>query len=336
MRILFTILLLALFTVAAQAQAQTTVATAPQARVYTELIASTESLVKGAPFSAEAINESVQVLADGNRIVRSSSSKMYRDSEGRFRRDGSVSSGSLLGNYTSVSGTTITDPVAGFKYYLNDKTKTFRKAPFNFSFGGLRFNNEFAVTIAAHEKMRIESGVAKTYSTTIKTAPQAQVQAELEKAAAQGKAVIAGTGPSGTMTLVHPELTSTLTSTSTSTTTNTESLGTRNFDGVEAEGTRTTVTIAAGAIGNERPIETVYEKWYSKQLQMIVYSKNSDPRFGEQTYRLNNISRNEPDPSVFTVPEDYKVQEERMLTPAKVPGAPSAPKAVSIAPKKAI
>jgi len=89
--------------------------------------------------------------------------------------------------------------------------------------------------------------------------------------------------------------------------TRTEQLGVQNFEGVDAEGTRTITTIPADAIGNERPIEIVYERWYSKELQMIVYSKHSDPRFGEQTYRLTNVNRNEPDPSLFQVPNSYRI-----------------------------
>ena len=85
-----------------------------------------------------------------------------------------------------------------------------------------------------------------------------------------------------------------------------EELGTRDFEGVSAEGTRRVTTIPAGAVGNELPIETSYERWYSKELGMVVYSKNTDPRFGEQTYRLTNIVRAEPDPSLFSVPTEYR------------------------------
>jgi hypothetical protein len=88
--------------------------------------------------------------------------------------------------------------------------------------------------------------------------------------------------------------------------TKSENLGSRDFDGVSAEGTRRVTTIPAGAIGNELPIETVYERWYSKELGMVVYSKNSDPRFGEQTYKLTNITRAEPDSSLFSVPTEYR------------------------------
>jgi len=110
--------------------------------------------------------------------------------------------------------------------------------------------------------------------------------------------------------------------------TRTEELGVQNVEGVEAEGTRTTTIIPAGAIGNERDIETVYEKWYSKDLQMIVFSKNVDPRFGEQTYRLTNISRSEPAIYLFTPPNDYQISVDG-VAPAK-PVPPVAPKAPSV------
>src|SRR5262249_28013557 len=57
----------------------------------------------------------------------------------------------------------------------------------------------------------------------------------------------------------------------------------KTIEVIEAEGTRTTVTIPAGEIGNERPIEIVSERWYSPELQLVVMTRHSDPRFGETT-----------------------------------------------------
>ena len=88
---------------------------------------------------------------------------------------------------------------------------------------------------------------------------------------------------------------------------NTESLGAQTMEGVVVNGVRTTRTIAAGQIGNDRPISIVTEVWTSTDLKMIVSSKRSDPRMGEQTFRLTNIVRAEPDPSLFTVPADFKM-----------------------------
>ena len=87
----------------------------------------------------------------------------------------------------------------------------------------------------------------------------------------------------------------------------TESLGTRDVEGVRADGTRTTTTIEAGAIGNVAPIEIVSERWFSPELKTVVLSRRSDPRFGDTTYRLENIVRGEPSPELFRVPTDYTV-----------------------------
>jgi hypothetical protein len=79
------------------------------------------------------------------------------------------------------------------------------------------------------------------------------------------------------------------------------------MEGVLVNGVRSTSTIPAGQIGNDRPITIVTEVWTSPDLKTVVYSKRSDPRMGEQTFQLTNIVRAEPDPSLFTVPGDFKI-----------------------------
>jgi hypothetical protein len=95
-----------------------------------------------------------------------------------------------------------------------------------------------------------------------------------------------------------------------------------------AEGTRTTTTIPAGDLGNEQPIHIVDERWYSPELQVVVMTRHSDPRSGETTYRLTNISRTEPSAALFQVPSDYAVRDNtaptgvrRMRRPAPQPPA---------------
>jgi hypothetical protein len=86
-----------------------------------------------------------------------------------------------------------------------------------------------------------------------------------------------------------------------------ESLGSQMINGVQAEGTKNTITIPAGQIGNEQDINIVDERWYSTELQTLVKSVHNDPRMGTTTYQLTNIDRAEPSPSLFEVPADYKV-----------------------------
>lgn len=91
-----------------------------------------------------------------------------------------------------------------------------------------------------------------------------------------------------------------------------ESLGTQTFDGVQAEGTRFTITIPAGNEGNDQPFDIVSERWYSPDLQVVVMGKRSDPRNGEAVYRLANINRSEPSHSLFEAPADFTVTEQKM------------------------
>jgi len=92
----------------------------------------------------------------------------------------------------------------------------------------------------------------------------------------------------------------------------TESLGRQTIEGVTADGTRTTITIPSGRIGNDAPIQIVHERWYSSDLQMVVLEKQSDPRHGDTVMRFANVNRSEPSRTLFEVPADYKVTEGRM------------------------
>ena len=92
-----------------------------------------------------------------------------------------------------------------------------------------------------------------------------------------------------------------------------EDLGTQTIEGVSAQGKRETVTIPAGQIGNERPIEIVTETWFSPELHTMVLRKHSDPRMGDSTFRLTDIKRNEPDAALFQPPAGAKVRSEPVI-----------------------
>ena len=93
----------------------------------------------------------------------------------------------------------------------------------------------------------------------------------------------------------------------------TESLGSQVMAGITVQGTRTTETIPAGAVGNQNPLVIVSERWTSPDLQTVVYSKHTDPRFGTTIYQLTNINRQEPDPTLFQIPADYTAKEGRAV-----------------------
>ena len=79
----------------------------------------------------------------------------------------------------------------------------------------------------------------------------------------------------------------------------------------------------AGQIGNDKPLSIITEVWTSPDLKTVVYSKRSDPRMGDQTFQLTNIVRAEPDPSLFTVPSDFKISDVPGPIVYKTSGVPA-------------
>ena len=89
-------------------------------------------MVKGAPYSAQAVTEMIQTLADGNRIVRRSNASVYRDSEGRTRREQSINGvGAFAASGEPQQTIFINDPVAQVNYILDTKNRTARKMDLN-------------------------------------------------------------------------------------------------------------------------------------------------------------------------------------------------------------
>ena len=90
-----------------------------------------------------------------------------------------------------------------------------------------------------------------------------------------------------------------------------ESLGSKVIEGVNSEGSRSVVTLDAGAVGNDRPIEISSERWYSPELQTVVMTRHNDPRSGEETFRLTNVNRSEPPAYLFQVPPGFQMNERK-------------------------
>ena len=255
-------------------------------------------LVKGAPYSAVAITESVQTLADGNRLVHKSSASIYRDSEGRTRRDQVLAK---IGPYASAGDTPqtifINDPVAQVNYILEPGSRTARKVNLpNVVMRTAPTNTSATPNNTSEDKIRArESQETATFT----RADREKVEVIMQAATVSG-GVGAGMGA----------MTVTLNQGGKKWNPVKESLGKQLIEGVEAEGIRTTITIPAGEFGNELPLNIVTETWTSAELQAVVKSRHSDPRSGETVYTLTNINRSEPAHSLFEVPADYTIKEQ--------------------------
>ena len=292
-----------------------------------------ERLIKGAPYCAEAVHESVQWLSDGsggapNRIVQQRSSQLCRDGEGRTRQE--LDRGGRKVVY-------LRDPVAGESWVLDPERKTARRLATSTFTANLATHDAGAMRDFA-ERMRewargmaesARSGFRPTMPTPpVPPAPPSPAAPPAAPTAAVPPAppapvlitrgedgqhqttvrvmrMVNGEGPASEWTLpplpvqwqashVAPRQGGT-----------SSPLPAREVDGLRANGERTTWVIPAGKVGNEKAIEIVREVWTSPELMLTLSSRDFDPRTGEVNYRLKSIKRGEPDAALMRVPADF-------------------------------
>ncbi len=306
--------------------------------------------VKSAPYSGVGTTEVVTTLADGNRIVRTNRMIYKRDSQGRTRTEYTLSA---IGPFTPDQAQTvvsITDPVQGKRYILNSALKradvfnlndmgrgkiaaaggAIGPGKFGTAGGGVGFGLKGSSTA-------VEGGGRPRVSTSTLSPPGAGV------AAAAGPPVVvmshsASLPPANVGFIMHYQFAAATDAAAagedgckpnTKPLPKPTSLGERIVEGLKVTGTRMEFTIPEGAVGNEQPITVSSEQWFSPDLGVVVQSTHRDPMMGDTNYRLEQISRAEPDASLFTVPADYTQSEvpaggvffERAL-PTPPPGSP--------------
>jgi len=227
--------------------------------------------VKGAPFCAAVTTEHTQSFADGNRIHTAENSSICRDSEGRTRREASLN---LLGAGPQASAPkliTILDPVAGVRYMLDSENKVAHKM----TLPPPGSSPDRGLPKGGEMFiMRSASGAAgQTFSTNM----------------SYRKAEHDSNEPSPIA----------------------ENLADQMINGIHATGTRITTTIPSGKMGNDKPIVVTSERWYSPDLKATVMTKHDEPWAGELETQFTNVNVSEPDPSLFTVPSDYKIVDDK-------------------------
>ena len=221
-----------------------------------------EATITGAPYLAEETTTTTQTLFDGNRIVNGSTTKVFRDQQGRTRVESSLSN---IGSHgTGALSITISDPVSSVSYTIDPDSKT-----------AYKFSRMNSVSIRDAETLLKMKGAMEELAAKVKS---------ISIASSAGSA-----GPARS--------------------TRHEDLGTSNMAGVPVKGTRSTQVIPAGTMGNDRDINIVDERWYSPDLKMNIMTKHSDPRSGETVFQVTNLTRANPDPSLFQVPADYQIKE---------------------------
>jgi len=243
-------------------------------------------VVKGAPYAAEATTEMTRTLADGTRIVHKHITQLARDKDGRSRHESSFPNGSPFQNAGTAAPrmVTISDPVAKEMYILNYNDKTARKVK-------MGEPAMFRTELDGPRKEIIEEKIQVAVRTKGEGTPLPDMVWSTPLAAGPMGSVAATRVPFDSKNM------------------KTEKLAPQTMEGLLVEGTRNTHTIPEGTIGNDRAIMSTNESWYSNDLQMVIFSKNSDPQVGETIYRVQNVRRAEPDASLFKIPADFKIVE---------------------------
>lgn len=279
---------------------------------------------RGAPYSALAVTERTQALADGNQIAERQGTMTYRDGAGRTRREVRDAKGETV-------LVTINDPVGHATMVLRPRTRTATRI------GDLglaaradvekaRLAAETAATEADAarvsvvqarrngdlpnvERRRFEDGseaiIVKRVERSDGEALRRVQDVRIQFPQALANAVAERAGQATALTLTNGMFADAKWAAKATT----KDLGTREIGGIKAEGKLRSYEIPAGEIGNSRAIVVADETWTSPELKVAVYTKHSDPRSGEVVFRLENIRREEPAAALFGVPADYTVQE---------------------------
>ena len=235
--------------------------------------------VTGRPVSGMEERKSTQKLEDGTLIETSESQLFFRDSAGRTRTE-----------MPRQKRIVIVDPVARVQITLNTETKTANRinTPAVMVDAVRGTEPATAMARAAKEASAVQfAGGAYTFTLSDSATATTITTDGAVSAPAMVRRTVTGTNEN----MKH------------------EDVGVESLNGVLATHSRDTLTIPQGQIGNDRDIHVVNERWYSDDLQMLVKTENADPRFGKNTYELTNVSRDEPNATLFQIPGDYVVRE---------------------------
>ncbi|MES2759569.1 MAG: hypothetical protein V4693_19530 [Pseudomonadota bacterium] len=260
--------------------------------------------LKNAPYSAEVVAERQQNLADGNQIVHKTSSLSYRDSAGRTRQEMRDAKG-------EVHAVTIHDPVESVTYILSPGTKTATKIKINKEIGKAAAEAARAKVEQLRKDGKLAAGERREIIIRRYDGPGGEAgSAAADGAGARIESHRLGALPNGRdLAMRLGPLTGALADMKWARNATTKDLGSRDIEGVKAEGKLRSYEIPAGEVGNRNAIVVSDEHWYSPELHVTLLTKHSDPRVGEHSYRVTALKREEPAAALFTVPTDYTVKD---------------------------
>jgi hypothetical protein len=226
--------------------------------------------VVGVPYSAEQTQEHVQTLNDGTHITQTQMHTKIYRDSQGRTRTERPLMMAFANGQDSPLVVEINDPVAGVRYTLDSQGKVAHRVTTQVPGGGAQG--------AGLARLGATGAVAPVPAAVVPATPGLPL-------------------PSAALIRAQRDSTE-------------EKLAPQMIEGVLAEGVRRTTVIPEGAQGNDRPFSITSETWTAPDLKMVVLSKTEDPRSGETVMKFTNISRDEPDASLFQPPPDYQVVEE--------------------------
>ncbi len=303
-------------------------------------LSTSETNVKGNPYSARETREFKQTLSDGTQINRVSTRLLARDGEGRTRQELRQTDGSAR--------VFINDPVAKRAHIIDPQRRMACSAPFDgdaindcfvklrgdwqplgfvFSAGRngipmMTSKDDVQVNVRSSAKIidlthgQSAGGAGRTFSWSSSGPGRVEVSPDgrsvtLNDMPAPPSPPSPPTAPTPPTPPTPPNVRTPLTD---------AAKGVKDaklvrektnavYEGLKVDVDRSVETIPAGAMGNNRAIETINERFFSPDLKMMVYSKRSDPRSGEFIYRISEIRRSEPDAAQFQIPSGFAQSE---------------------------
>ncbi len=283
--------------------------------------------VPGKPMYAEFVTEHHQSFTDGNRISRSTTSSIYRDTQGRIRRESQLSLPGMPAGVTASTFITIVDHQLGFGYVLDPQEMVAHRyelnaagpsyvAHLNAQTNGRAFQSsdpkspaETAANPAtpaapaagtSHWRLHAFSSHHDRPDSTDSSGSTSAGSNSNSLGSGFVSSEDSGFASAPTMRINQPFLAA-------PNPVRTENLGEQIILGFRARGTRVITTLPAGQIGNDRPIDIVSEQWFSPELELVMRSMHHDPWAGEFTTSIVRVSRGDQPASLFEVPLPYKI-----------------------------
>lgn len=278
----------------------------------------------GKPMFAEFVTEHHQSFTDGNHISRATNSSIYRDAQGRIRRESQLSLPGLPAGVAAATFITIVDRQLGYGFVLDPQEMVAHRynlnGPSPSYIARLNAQGSGSPLISPDPKPSAASTVSPAAPAASATSSEShwklhgfysRHRSATDAATPAGSAAAnqfnsgfmaedAGFASAPTMRIDQPFLAA-------PNPVRTENLGEQIILGFRTRGTRVITTLPAGQIGNDRPIDIISEQWFSPDLELVMRSLHRDPWAGEFTTTVTHVSRGDQPATLFEIPERYKV-----------------------------